>query len=134
VLTINFSKDRQGNDADIFNLRTHFENYKNCTFKETSYVNKDTKIEHVLSREGLQAIFQSKEEPDVFFLIVLAHGDNDGKIKTDCEDYYFTTFQIWDALKNNATLRHCTKINFFGVILSFKLQIQHSSHDFIPAV
>jgi hypothetical protein len=56
------------------------------------------------------------EVPDVFILIILSHGNQDGVIESDnpgCPD--FTTFQVWDALRKNQMLEECIKITFFGV-------------------
>jgi hypothetical protein len=119
-LAINFKKDREGFEADSRNLAKCFERYKNCEFKEYSDVNREMPIEKVLSKEGLRDIFASDVTPDVFILFILAHGDEDGRILTD-NFYTFTTFEVWDALKNNKSLNDCVKINFFGVIFLLHL-------------
>jgi hypothetical protein len=69
----------------------------------------------VLSAEGLAREFGCDLKPDVFILLILAHGEEDGKILTDSQDYFFTTFQVWEALKSNVLLKDAVKINFFGV-------------------
>jgi hypothetical protein len=89
-------------------------------FRDTSNVNSNFKIEQLLCTEGLEDIFQTKERPDVFILIVLAHGEEDGKIKTDDDQYFFTTFRVWDSLNNNENLQTCVKISFFGVNIQSK--------------
>jgi len=56
--------------------------------------------------------------PTLFILFILSHGGIDGRILTDSkpnEIQYFTTFQVWDALKENKLLGQSLKVNFFGV-------------------
>jgi hypothetical protein len=101
--------------VDTQRLTSLFSTYRSCDFREVNVVDEDRPIESVLGRDGIHEIFGSDQKPDVFILLVLAHGNKDGKICTDDEKYFFTTFQVWNLLKANELLKEAVKINFFGV-------------------
>jgi ABC-type Fe3+-hydroxamate transport system substrate-binding protein len=92
----NAKQKRSGNEKDVANLKECFEGYKNCEFRALT---PNEPIEDVLSQIGLENIFSSSAErqaegpsnpkkqklanPDVFILIILSHGDEDGFIESD---------------------------------------------------
>jgi hypothetical protein len=118
----NSANDRQGSDQDVLNLQRCFENYQNVEFQA---VHPQKPIEILLDQRSLDEIFKSSTIPDVFILLIVAHGEEDGTIFTDNAEYTFTTFQVWDALKSNNALKGAVKIIFFGV--SWQLFLPNAS-------
>jgi len=138
VLVIHFGfenneegRKREANENDLRLLRETFKNYKNCKYEEVkSPLN--TEIPHILGEKGIKDRFSpsrgllsrffplnSEPAPTLFLLFILSHGGENGKIFTDSKPKepldFFTTFEVWDALKGNKLLENCLKINFFGV-------------------
>jgi hypothetical protein len=121
----NTDRKRHANELDVARLENCFNEYKNCEFRALT---PKEPIETILSQNGLEETFNSTAGsssnakqpilagPDVFILIIMSYGGQDGLINSDnsgCPD--FTTFDVWNALKSNQTLKDCIKINFFGV-------------------
>ncbi|XP_059490778.1 uncharacterized protein LOC132205621 [Neocloeon triangulifer] len=123
VLHYQFSDDddwrRDGNQKDVENLAMCFGRYKNCCFKAVGSMKKESVLQTLSNNEEFIKLFSDSEQPAVFLLFIMTHGDSDGQLCTDtvdpCLDQYecFTTSEIIKRLGELSILSNVLKSVFF---------------------
>ncbi|CAB3380299.1 Hypothetical predicted protein [Cloeon dipterum] len=110
---------RKGDDVDVKNLRSTFEEQRNCNFRDLLSVEKEHLLLLLSDHTKLFTLFDCNDIPDVFVLFFLSHGAEDGVIYTDhCDQddliIYFTTDEIFQSLKRLTGFDKCLKLVNFG--------------------
>ncbi|XP_059477477.1 uncharacterized protein LOC132197895 isoform X2 [Neocloeon triangulifer] len=100
---------RPGDDKDVQNLREAFETNRKCRFRERLSPTREDLIDLLEDGHKIKRLFESDDlEPDLFFLIILSHGAENGIIFTDTLDRSsqtnkyetFTTKEVIDSIGN----------------------------------
>ncbi|XP_059477473.1 uncharacterized protein LOC132197893 [Neocloeon triangulifer] len=109
---------RRGDEKDVENLRVAFETNRKCGFREKLSPTKKELLDLLQDEQEIKRLFESDDlEPDLFFLIILSHGAENGIIFTDRSSQTnkyetFTTKEVFDSI--GSLFPKCLKFALIG--------------------